>query len=104
MKDAIIEVCGKSNDYQTGQVRVRMTGVLTGLHAADVRYHVGCKVSFMCPRSVHAASCQSSVNSTSDQPLYTAFESIMAYLSGNKTVIHNSVDLYVQEGGNILTR
>ena len=84
-----------------------MAGVLTDLHAADVRYHVDCKASFMFPRSVQAASRQSSVNSTSDQPLDTAFESIMAYLSGNKTIVHNSVDLYnkyVQEEGNILTR
>ena len=33
------------NDYQSEQVSVRMVGVLTDLHAADVRYHVDCKAA-----------------------------------------------------------
>ena len=61
----------------------------------------------MSPKSVKAASRQSSTSTNSDQPLDTAFETIIAYLLGNKTTVHNAVNLYnkyVQEGGNILTR
>ena len=60
--------------------------VLTDLQAADVWYHVDCKASFMCPWSVQVASHQST---SSDQPLDTAFESVVAYISGNK---HNAID------------
>jgi len=78
------EVCRKRSDYQSEQVSVRMAGVLTNLHAADVRYHVDCKATFMSPKSVKASSRQSSTRINSDQPLDTA--------SGTKTTIHNAVD------------
>ena len=39
----------KRGDLQSEHVRVRMAGVLSDPHAADVRYHVDCRASFMCP-------------------------------------------------------
>ena len=36
----IDEACEKRSDPQSEQVRLSMAGVLTNLHAADVRYHV----------------------------------------------------------------
>ena len=51
LREAIFEVCEKMNDTQSEQVRVRMGGVLTDLHAADVRHHVDCKATFMSPKS-----------------------------------------------------
>ena len=81
-----------------------MAGILTDLHAADVQCHVDCKTLFMCPRSVQAASHQST---RSDQALDASLNSIIAYLICNKTTIHNSVDLYnkyVQEGGHLLSK
>ena len=84
-----------------------MAGVLTDLHAADVRYHVDCKASFMCTRSIQAASHQSSITASTDKLVDRAFNTIIEYVAANKTMVHNSIDLYnkyVQEGGNILSR
>ena len=84
-----------------------MAGVLTDLHAADVRYHVDCRASFMCPRSIQAASCQSRSCTNADQLVDTACNSIIAYIASNKATAHNSIDLfnkYVQEGRNVLSR
>lgn len=81
-----------------------MAGVLTDLHAADVRYHVDCRASFMCPRSVQAAARQSCIT---DQLIDTAFNSIIMYLTSNKATVYSSVDLYtkyVEEGGKVLSR
>ncbi|CAH3187555.1 unnamed protein product, partial [Porites lobata] len=38
-----------------GEVRTRVEGALSDLHAADARYHVNCMTCFMAPRSVAAA-------------------------------------------------
>ena len=38
-----------------------MAGVLSDLHAADVRCHVDCRASFMCPRSIQAATRQTCI-------------------------------------------
>ena len=73
---------------------MRIAGILTDLHAADVRYHVDCRASFMCPRSIQAASRQSSINTSTDQLVDGAFNSIIAYVAGNKATVHNSIDLY----------
>ena len=81
-----------------------MAGVLSDLHAADVRYHVDCRASFMCSRSIQAASHQWY---DVDQSVDSAFNSLVIYLANNKDTIYSSIDLYakyVQEGGNVLTR
>ena len=49
LREAILEACEVRNDTQSEQIRVRMGGVLTNLHAADVRYHVDCKVTSCLP-------------------------------------------------------
>ena len=55
LKEAILETCDKRKDIQSEQIRVRMAGVLTDLHAADVRYHVDCKATFLSSKSIQAA-------------------------------------------------
>ena len=37
------------------EVRVRVCGAVSDLHAADARYHKSCRVNFMFPRSTSAA-------------------------------------------------
>ena len=104
LKDAIYEACEKRKDVQADQVRVRMAGVLSDLHAADVRYHIDCRASFMCSRSIQAAAHHSC---TPDQFVDTAFNSVIGYLVSNKTTVHSSVNLYtkyVEEGGQTLSR
>ena len=55
-----------------------MAGVLTDLHAADVRYHVDCRASFMCTRSIQAASRQSNSSTSTNQLMDRAFDSVTA--------------------------
>ena len=69
LKDAIYEVCEKRKDVQADQVRARLAGVLSDLHAADVRYRIDCRASFMCSRSIQAAARHSC---TPDQFVDTA--------------------------------
>ena len=101
LKEAIYEACEKRSDPQSEQVRLRMAGVLTDLHAADVRYHVDCKASFMCLR-------QSSINTSTDQLVDSAFNSIIEYVATNKSLLFTTLLIlhsrYVQEGGNVLSR
>ena len=49
-KQSILEVCAKRSDEIADQVRIRIEGALSDLHAADARYHVDCMTSFMSPR------------------------------------------------------
>lgn len=103
LKEAIYEACGKRTDMQSDQIRVRMAGVLTDLHAADVRYHVDCKATFLSPKSIQAAIRQ---GTTSTEFKEVAFDSVVKYLAENRDIIYNSIDVYtkyMQEGG-ILSR
>lgn len=104
LKEAIYDTCEKRNDVQSEQVTVRMAGVLSDLHAADVRYHVDCRSSFMCTRSIQAAVRQSCIT---DRLVDAAFDSVITYLASNKATAHSSVNLYtkyVEEGGQALSR
>ena len=104
LKDAILDVCEKRKDTQSEQIRLRIGGVLTDLHAADVQYHVDCKATFMSTKSIQAAQ-RSSTPSTADKD--TAFDSVVDYVTAHKDNIYNSIDIYtkyVEEGGNMLTR
>ena len=85
LKEAIYETCEKRNDVQSEQVRVRMAGVLSDLHAADMRYHVDCRSSFMCPRSIQTAVCQKCITG---QPVDKAFDSVINYLASNKATVN----------------
>ena len=64
-----------------------MGGVLTDLLAADVRYHVDCKATFLSPKSIKAAVHQSSSTELND----TAFDSVVKYLAENRGSIHDSI-------------
>ena len=73
------------------------------MHAADVRYHVDCKATFLSPKSIQAAILQSSSSELKD----AAFDSFIKYLAKNKASIHNSIHIYaqyVEEGGCMLSR
>ena len=55
LKEEILKVCDRRQDNHAEQVRFRVAGIPTDLHAADVRYHVDCKVRFMAYKSVQYA-------------------------------------------------
>ena len=90
LKEAIFEACEKRKNAQSEQIRVRMAGVYTDLHAADVRYHVDCKATFLSPKSIQAVIRQSSSSKLKD----AAFDSVIKYLAKNKASVHNSIHIY----------
>ena len=103
LKEEILQACETRKDTQSEQIRVRMGGVLTDLHAADVRYHVDCKATFFSPKSIKVAVRQSAHTEHND----TAFDSVINYLAENKGSIHNYIDMYtkyVKAGGHMLSR
>ena len=87
LKVPIYEACDLRRDFQSEQVRVRMAGVLTDLQAADVRYHVHCRASFMCSKSIHAALHQSCSSTSTNQLTDRAFDFVTAHVADNKDTI-----------------
>ena len=55
LKTEILAKCDERNDYWAAQVRIRVSGAISDLHAADARYHVACRNNFMSTRSTSAA-------------------------------------------------
>ena len=106
LEEVIFEACEKRKDTQSEQIRVRMGGVFTDLHAADVRYHVDCKVTFINPKAIQAA-VHKGFKTSSSELKDNAFDSVVKYLAENKPNIHNSIDIfnkYAEEGGHMLSR
>ena len=95
LKEIIFKACEKRKDTLSEQVRVRMGEVLTDLHAADVRYHVDCKATFVSPKSIEAAA-SGRFKITSTELNDTAFDSVIKYLAECKDIIHNSIDIYTK--------
>ena len=48
-KQGILDVCDQRNDEQAHQVRLRVQGAVSDLHAADAQYHKDCEAIFMSP-------------------------------------------------------
>ena len=69
-----------------------MVGVYTNFYAADVRYHVDCKATFLFSKSIQAVIHQSSSSELKD----AAFDLVIKYLAKNKASIHNSIHIYAQ--------
>ena len=55
LKQELLEKCDERNDEWASQVRVRVCGAVSDLHAADAHYHKSCRVTFMSPNSTSAA-------------------------------------------------
>ena len=91
-KESILEACTQRNDDIANQVRVRVEGALSDLHAADVRYHVNCMASFMSPKSISAAKNASKEDENTDP----AFDEVIGEILKDKSRLWNSVELYHQ--------
>ena len=63
-------MCGHRNDLQADEVRLRVQGAVSDLHAADAQYHVDCYNAFMSPRSIQASH---NTSKTSTDVVDTAF-------------------------------
>lgn len=103
-KESILDTCIKRDDEQAHQVRNRVEGALSDLHAADGRYHVDCMTSFMSARSINAAAntgLEAKKNSDS------ALDYVINEMSKNNSQIWNSLQiwhLYEKYGGKDLVR
>ena len=54
-KQSILNICTQHNDEIAHQVRIRIEGAVSDLHAADAQYHVDCMANFMSPKTIFAA-------------------------------------------------
>ncbi len=105
LKEEVIKTCDRRNDVESEKVRVRIAGIPSDLHAADIRYQVDCKARFMTEKPIQAAARQS--NYSKEEPSDYALISVMKHLSENKTNMYNSIDIYqkyVDAGGESLSR
>lgn len=91
-KESILEACTQRNDDIANQVRVRVEGALSNLHAADARYDVNFMASFMSPKSISAAKNASKEDENTDH----AFDEVIGEMLKDKSRLWNSVELYHQ--------
>ena len=101
MKDVILKACDTRNDEWAQQVRIRVEGAVSDLHAADAQYHKDCMSTFRGPRNIRSAS---------HKPVQVedeAFNRVIHDLNEDRTRIWNSIELheqYLAHGGESLTR
>ncbi len=104
LKQELFEKCDERNDQWASQVRVRIAGAVSDLHAADARYHKNCRSKFMSPKSTSAAvKALQEVTGIED----IALQALIKVLNEDKSQIWNSVDLhtlYIENGGSGLSR
>ena len=85
-KESKLKACTQHNDDIANQVRVRVEGALSDLHAADARYHVNCMASFMSPKSISAAKNASKEDENTDH----AFDEVIGEMLKDKSHLWNS--------------
>ena len=97
LKQSILSTCNKRNDVWAEQVRRRVEGALSDLHAADARYHVDCKAKFLTDKHVSLAAGKGS-----EVEIDEAFKELIALMKSDQSRTWNSVELfqiYVELGG-----
>ena len=85
LKQEIFEKCDEQNDEWSSQVRVRVCGVVSDLHAADAHYHKSCRATFMSPKSTSAARQEEQQEGHEDKSL----EIIINVLNEHQSKIWN---------------
>ena len=91
-KDSFLEVCSTREDEIAQQVRIRVQGAASDLHAADAQYHKECMTKFMGPRGRMYAHRKSEHHT--DECEVPAFVEVIHELSNDPTRIWNSVEVY----------
>ena len=87
----ILKACEIRNDEWAHQVRLRVEGALSDLHAADAQYHKDCMSTFHGARNLHFAS-KKTENEFEDE----AFTQVVNELTEDCSRIWNSVELHEQ--------
>ena len=89
---------------QADDVRLRVQGAVSDLHAADAQYHLDCYNAFMSPKSIQASH---NTSKTSTDVVDTAFLQVVEEMERDKGHIWNSVelvDIYTSFDGDRLSR
>ena len=93
MKQEILNVCQTRHDEWSAEVRVRVLGAVSDLHAADTRYHAECKLNFMSPKHVRLAAAGSTLSSEQAK-VDSAFEHVADVMLKDESHIWNSIELF----------
>lgn len=103
LKEEILDKCDERKDKWASEVRVRLGGAVSDLHAADARYHVDCRAKFTS-RNTTAAAIK--VIQSGPGEVDKALESVIWTLDKDLSRIWNSVELYslYAENGGTATR
>lgn len=102
-KQRILLVCDQRNDLPADDVRLRVQGAVSDLHAADAQYHLDCYNAFMSPRAIQASANTIKITTDVDK----AFLQVIEEMEHDKGHIWNSVDIhgmYNSLGGDKLSR
>ena len=82
-------MCDVQKTQQSELIRVSLSSIKTDFHAADSRYHVECRTSYMHPRYIKKDS-----EPTQNYEEHEPYIAIVHYLELKQTLIHNSIDLH----------
>lgn len=103
-KQKILLNCDERNDDLANEVRVRLSGAVTDLHAADAQYHNDCYKRFMSHKNIQAAAGTKSNVFLQDDP---ALDALICEMEGKKSHVWNSIEIheaYTNYGGSKLSR
>ena len=90
VKEILLQKCNERKDKWGGEVRLRIQGAESDLHAADARYHADCRSKFIGKRNANAATSTSIPSRDSD----TAFDNIVKCMEFDMSKIWNSIELF----------
>ena len=90
-KQTIRDVIDSCQDEEGRQVKIRLMGAISDLHAADARYHDDCRKSFMAPCSVAAAAH----SGRETQDIEPAVSSTILSMKNDMLRIWNSVEVKI---------
>lgn len=103
-KQFLLEKCDARNDSWANEIRVRIQGAVSDLHAAEARYHRDCMSRFLSNRNV-TPDVQDTLPTQTVEDL--ALKHVVKVISDNKDCIWNSIELfeeYTSHAGCVLTR
>lgn len=104
MKDKILDKCDERNDKWASDVRLRVSGAVSDLHAANARYHKDCRSIFFYQRSTPVAA---KAGQPESEVVDEGFDCVITVLQEDLSRIWNIVELhwlYHDNGGIILSR
>ena len=82
--------CDERSDVQSAEVRIRLVGAQTDLHAADAQYHRDCNMSFMSAKNVLSAHYKAAHNASTSPD--DSFQSLIDVMNGDPAHVWTSVE------------